>query len=256
MKLSLDVLTLTVPEAGNARSFYASAFSLPDADRAPLDLHGAGRLIVDGDDASSGARGGFSGRVISYIVEQPSEVETLLAQAVSHGAQALKPAKKGFWGGFSAVYRAPDGAIWKLATEKKKDSGPAGSPPIPTEVVCVLGVADPRASKTFYEALGMMVDRDYGKKFIDFRADSGSYRLGLLTPSALAKDAGLDGVETDPDAAVLTHHAESRDAVDELLKAVIDAGGQVADPAAEIEGDGYVGRFADPDGYRWTVSSH
>lgn len=100
----------------------------------------------------------------------------------------------------------------------------------------------------------MTVDRDYGKKFIDFRPVAGSFRLGLLTPSALAKDAGLDDVPTDPGAAVLTHRAESRDAIDELVKAVIEAGGQVPE-AAEVHGIGYVGSFTDPDGYRWELSS-
>lgn len=254
MTLSIDSLELSAPDSEDARSFYTSAFDLPGAEPGVLDLHGSGRLTVEGG-ASSAADDRFSGRVISYIVEQPSEVEALLAAAVSHGAHVLKPAKKGFWGGFSAVFRAPDGSVWKLATDKKKDSGPAGSPPVPTEVVCVLGVADPKASKAFYETLGMAVDRDYGKKFIDFRPDPGSLRLGLLTPAALAKDAGLEDSGTDPAAAVLNHRADTRDAVDDLLKTAIDAGGQVADAAAEIDSGEYVGQFTDPDGFVWKVSS-
>lgn len=84
------------------------------------------------------------------------------------GAAVLKPAKKGFFGGFTAVFQASDGSIWSPAAPTKKDTGRAQARPQPTEAGAILGVADPKASKVFYEALGLTVDRDYGDKFIDF----------------------------------------------------------------------------------------
>ncbi len=249
-KLSLDILTLAVPTIDDARSFYSSAFSLPDTS---LDLHGAGDLALEAA-VTSGAVTDFQGLVISYIVDQPSEVESLLAAAAAAGGEVLKPAKKGFFGGFTAVFRAPDGAIWKLATDKKKDSGPAAVPPKPTETVCILGVDDPKASKSFYTALGMTVDRDYGKKFIDFTFDAGASRLGLLRRSELAKDAGVSDADSGGGTSVLVSRQLSREDVDGLLAAVTAAGGQISAPASAVEG-GYAGRFTDPDGFTWKVTT-
>ncbi|MFC7586128.1 hypothetical protein ACFQYP_22075 [Nonomuraea antimicrobica] len=62
------------------------------------------------------------------MVSQPSEVESLLHAAVRGGAKVLKPAKRSLFAGFSAVYQAPDGAVWKLAAPTRKDTGPAGEP--------------------------------------------------------------------------------------------------------------------------------
>lgn len=47
-------------------------------------------------------------------------------------------------------------------------------PPKPTEIATFLGVATPKASKTFYVALGVTIDRDYGNKFVDFALTPGN----------------------------------------------------------------------------------
>jgi predicted lactoylglutathione lyase len=250
-KLSLDILTLAVPTIDDARAFYTSTYSLGGTS---LDLHGAGQLDLDAA-VSSVASTEFPGLVVSYIVDQPSEVESLLAAAAAAGGEVLKPAKKGFFGGFTAVFRAPDGAIWKLATDKKKNSGPAAEPPTPTETVCILGVDDPKASMAFYTALGMTVDRDYGKKFIDFEFDAGTSRLGLLRRSELAKDAGVSDSGRGGGTSVLVSRQQSRADVDTLLAAATSAGGQVTAPAGAVDG-GYAGQFTDPDGFIWKVASN
>jgi uncharacterized protein len=249
-KLSLDILTLSVPAIDEARSFYTSTFTLADTS---LNLHGAGEVELDAA-VSSAARKDFPGLVVSYIVDQPSEVESLLNAAAEHGADILKPAKKGFFGGFTAVFRAPDGAIWKLATDKKKDSGPAAEPPNPSETVCILGVADPKESKAFYTSLGMTVDRDYGKKFIDFEFDAGASRLGLLRRTELAKDAGVDGNGGGAAATMLVSRQQSREDVDALLAAATSAGGKISAQAGAVEG-GYAGQFTDLDGFIWKIAA-
>ncbi|MGC7096964.1 VOC family protein [Amycolatopsis lurida] len=177
--------------------------------------------------------------VLTYVVDQPSEVEAVLATAVRHGAKVLKPAKKSLFAGYAAVCQAPDGSVWKLTAPTKKDTGPAANPPVPTELVAILGVADPKASKAFYEALGMKVDRDYGAKFIDFQLTPGRPRLGLMNRAALVKDAGADSSR-----ATLTCLVDSRPAVDAMLAAAESAGGRITDADGE---------FTDPDGYRWKV---
>lgn len=116
------------------------------------------------------------GYVMSSIVSQPSEVETLLNAAAQGGSKVVKAAKKGFFGGFAAVYQAPDGAIWKLAAPTKKGYRPS----VRTAEADRdrLGVATPKASKTFYVALGVTIDRDYSNKFVDFALTPGNSLWG------------------------------------------------------------------------------
>ncbi|ONK16098.1 VOC family protein [Streptomyces sp. MP131-18] len=263
MTLSLDAITLGVPEVHAAQEFYSAAFSPATAAHGQyvdLDMHGAGRIALHGAEALAAdadaepATSGFRGYVMSCVVSQPSEVEALLDAAVLGGADVLKPAKKGLFGGFSAVCRAPDGAIWKLSAPTKKDTGPAAEPPVPTETAALLGVAAPTASKAFYAALGMTVDRDYGDKYIDFRPAPGTCRLGLMTRKALARDAGVGGDGAGFRAVALNRRAESREEADALLAAADSAGGHVVVAAAETEG-GYSGYFTDPDGFLWQVAS-
>lgn len=239
MTLSPDVLTLAAPDVPAAQSFYTATFGL------------AHQIALHETDATSA---GFRGFVVSYIVHQPSEVSALLAAAVRNGATVLKPAKKMMFAGFSASFRAPDGAVWKIATENRKDTGPAAEPPVPVETVVILGVADPKASKVFYETLGMTADHDYGAKFIDFRPASGTHRLGLMRRPTLAKDVNVDPDGSGSRGMVLNRNAESRDEVDTLVAAAAAAGGTVLAAPAETDSAGYSGGFTDLDGHHWTVS--
>lgn len=264
MALALDIITIGVPRVGAARAFYASGFPSVAADgehTAELDLHGTGRLALHQIDAlatefgAEPATSGFRGYVVSAIVDQPAEVKALLATAVGNGATVLKPAKKALFGEFTAVYQAPDGAVWKLAAASKKDMDPVPGSPKPTETAVYLGVAKPKTSKSFYEALGMSVDRDYGDKFIDFTIAGSACRLGLLPRKALAKDVGVDERGSGFSALVLAHAAASRDNVDALLAAADSAGGRVTATASQTDQGEYAGHFTDPDGFRWRVTA-
>jgi uncharacterized glyoxalase superfamily protein PhnB len=248
MALSLDIITLGVPQVEAARGFYSSLYSaelVGDGPTSGLDLGGTGRLALEPVDALAAVVGaepasaGFRGYVLSTIVERPSEVRALLDAAAGRGATVVKPAKKEFFGEFTGVHRAPDGAVWKLAAAGKKDTPPVPEPPQPTETAVYLGVAAPKASRAFYEALGMGVRHDYGDKYIDFDAAVGAGRLGLLTRKAL----------------VLTHIATSREDVDALLAAAAESGGRITAPAATTGEGTYTGHFTDPDGYHWRLTA-
>jgi predicted lactoylglutathione lyase len=264
MPLSVDIITLGVPQVEAARAFYASAFSATVTDddhTAGLDLHGTGQLALHQIDAlatdsgTKAAASGFRGYVVSSIVNQPAEVKALLEAATANGATVIKPAKKQLFGEFTAVYQAPDGAVWKLAAASKKDTNPVPDPPKPTETAVYLGVAKPTASRAFYERLGMSVNHDYGDKFIDFTIADGVCRLGLLPRKALAKDAGVDERGDGFSALVLTHTAPSRDEVDTLLAAAGSAGGRVTAAATRTGQGDYTGHFTDPDGYHWRITT-
>ena len=132
---------------------------------------------------------GFRGFTLSVIVSQPASVDAFVAAALGAGATQLKPAKRQFWGGYSGVVRTPDGVIWKVATDTKKDTGPASR--AIDGVSLLLGVADMKASKAFYVERGLKVAKSYGSKYIEFEAPADAVKLGLYRRGALAKDAAV-----------------------------------------------------------------
>ncbi len=168
---SIESLTLDVPDSTAANVFYTAAFGLGD------------EVAVRAADAPTT---GFRGFTLSLVVSQPATVDGLIGTALAAGATPLKPAKKGFWG-YGGVLRAPDGAIWKVATSSKKDTGPATRQI--EEIVLLLGVADVAASKRFYVDHGLEVARSFGRKYVEFATTP--VKLALYGRRALAKDAGV-----------------------------------------------------------------
>ncbi len=171
---SIESVTLEVADLAAAEEFYAAAFG---------DLP---RLRLRAGDAPTS---GFRGFTLSLLVSQPGSVDDLFRTALAAGAEQLKPAKKQLWGGYSGVVRAPDGAIWKVATDAKKDSGPASR--AVDGIALVLGVADFGAAKRLYVERGLTVARSFGGRYAEFEVAGGSIKLGLYKRRGLAKDAGV-----------------------------------------------------------------
>jgi hypothetical protein len=121
---SIASVILEASDPAGAERFYEAAFDLGD------------RLQVRPADAPTS---GFRGFALSLVVAQPNIVDALTDAATRRGATTLKPAKKSFWG-YGGVLRAPDGAIWKIASTAKKNSGPPT--PLIDDFVLLLGVAD------------------------------------------------------------------------------------------------------------------
>jgi predicted lactoylglutathione lyase len=131
---------------------------------------------------------GFRGFTMSLVVSQPSTVDSLVGSALDHGAKTLKPAARSLWG-YGGVVETPDGAIWKVATSSKKDTGPATRRV--DDIVLLLGVADVKTSKRFYIDRGLTVKRSFGGKYVEFDAPDSHVKLALYARRALAKDAGV-----------------------------------------------------------------
>ena len=170
---SIESVTLEVPDPTAADRFYTAAFG--------LGTHVGVR-------ASQAPTTGFRGFTLSLTVSQPATVDGLIGAAINAGATPLKPAAKSFWG-YGGVVQAPDGAIWKVATSAKKDTGPATRQI--DEIVLLLGVADVAASKRFYLDRGLAVAKSFGRKYVEFATPSTSVKLALYGRRALAKDAGV-----------------------------------------------------------------
>ena len=171
--ISIESLTLEVPDPTTANAFYMAAFGLDN------------QVVLRTSDAPTT---GFRGFTLSLVVSQPATVDELIGTALDAGATPLKPPKKGFWG-YGGVVRAPDGAIWKIATSSKKETGPATRQI--DNVVLLLGVADVGASKRFYVDRGLAVAKSFARKYVEFDCPSAPVKLALYGRRALAKDAGV-----------------------------------------------------------------
>jgi predicted lactoylglutathione lyase len=200
---SIASIILETPDPAAAERFYSAALDLGD------------RLQVRPSDTPTS---GFRGFTLSLVVAQPNIVDALTGAATQCGATILKPASKSFWG-YGSVLRAPDGAIWKIASSAKKNSGP------PTrqidDFVLLLGVADVKAAKQFYVGQGMQVAKSFGSKYVEFDSGSSPVKLALYSRRAAAKDAGVPADGTGSHRIV-------------------------------IVGDG--APFTDPDGFAWEAS--
>lgn len=168
---SIDAIVLEVADPDAARAFYRDAFGLDQ------------QLRLRATDAPSS---GFRGFTLSLIVAQPADADALIDAAVAAGATVLKPASKSIWG-YGGVVQAPDGAIWKVATQTKKNKGPAQRKF--DEIVLLLGPEDVKATKSFYTEHGVEVSRSFGGKYVEFA--TAPIKLGLYSREALAKDAGV-----------------------------------------------------------------
>ncbi|EOM78457.1 VOC family protein [Rhodococcus rhodnii] len=238
-----DGLRVPVADPAAAAQFYADVLGADlVGNGATVDLHGTGTVeFVSAEHPLSR----FPRVVVTYVLDQPSEVEDVTGAASARGAEILKPAKKALFGSFSGTFRAPDGLVWKLASDKRKDNGRAASEPKPIETSLILGVREPTASRSFYTSLGMQTDRDYGNKYIDFVPAPGTARLCSMPGAALAKDVGVADSSEASDVAFV--HRTSAAEAERLLAAAATAGGHVLPDASGAQA------FADPDGFRWLV---
>ena len=170
---SITAITLETADPAAGQRFYSDAFG----------LNGQVRLR-----ATDAPTSGFRGFTLSLTTSQPANVNALVEAAVDGGATVVKPVAKSFWG-YGGVVQAPDGAIWKIATSAKKDSGPRTKQF--DDLVLLLGVADVAATKRLYVERGLDVAKSFGRKYVEFASGTGGVKLALYGRRALAKDAGI-----------------------------------------------------------------
>ncbi|WP_026925494.1 glyoxalase [Glycomyces arizonensis] len=199
----IKTITLEASDAAAAEAFYNAMFD----GGSPVGVR-----------ASAEPTSGFRGYGLSLVVSQPSTVDTFFNAAVEAGATVLKPAVKSFWG-YGGVVQAPDGAIWKIATSSKKDTGPATREI--DDVVLLLGVADVAETKRFYTEQGLEVAKSFGRKYVEFAAPEKHIKLALYGRRAAAKDLGV---------------------------------AQDGDGSHRIAIGGEAGTFTDPDGFEWAAA--
>ncbi|WP_377326116.1 glyoxalase [Pimelobacter simplex] len=169
----IDTLIIEAADPAAARAFYDQAFG-PGL---PVDVR-----------AGATPTSGFRGFHVSLTLAQPADVDARAESAIAAGAEVIKPVTKSFWG-YGGVLRAPDGAIWKVVSSSKKNTGPVSR--AYESVVLLIGADDVLATKRYYTERGFGVAKSFGRKYVEFEPGAGAVTLGLLSRKALAKDAGV-----------------------------------------------------------------
>jgi catechol 2,3-dioxygenase-like lactoylglutathione lyase family enzyme len=114
-----------------------------------------------------------------------------------------------------------------------------------------LGVTDLERSTRFYvEVLKLTaLPSPPGITFFEL----GKTWLSLYPRHELAADAGVPDDGSGFRGFTLSHNVRTREDVDRLLAEVAAGGGRIVKPAGVAEWGGYMGYFADPDGFLWEV---
>jgi catechol 2,3-dioxygenase-like lactoylglutathione lyase family enzyme len=270
MNPKIDIITLGVSDLDTAREFYAGGFGAaavtedrssaitlgPNSSR--LDLRPWEEVALES--GMEPGSSGFRAFTLSYILESADAVDAVLARVERHGGRVSKQPKSAVWG-YSAYVTDPSGFLWKIASAKRRPllgrkAAANGQPVKPTEIPLTIGVADMKRSKEFYKnGIGLPVKKSFGNKFVMFEGQDGTSDLGMYQREALARDAAVPAEGSGFHGFSLTHAVHSPAEVDGLLDRAAEAGGQVVLPAAEANGPGYFGCFADLDGNVWRVTS-
>lgn len=121
--------------------------------------------------------------------------------------------------------------------------------------VVMLGVRDiDRAKKFYVDGLGCGVDQDH-PGFVRLTLGDGSSKLALYEWDAVADDAGVPSEGSGFRGVSLHFTTDSREEVDEVVRAAEAAGGTVIKAAAGAGWGGYSGTFSDPDGHLWKAAT-
>jgi len=133
MEQRVSLVTLGVDDLGRARRFYEAlgwtSGAAPDDD---VVFFQAGGLVVGlwsraalAEDSGVEAGGvedggvedasGWGGIVLAHNVRSPAEVDAVLAEADAAGGTIVRTGARTFWGGYSGLFRDPDGHAWEIA---------------------------------------------------------------------------------------------------------------------------------------------
>ena len=130
MKPRISVLTLGVCDLERAVEFYRDGLGLPTKGIvgrefehgavAFFDLSGGLKLAVWAQDDLAHDSGlpatpvSSTAMSIGHNVASRDEVDMVMDQARSAGADIVKPAEQTFYGGYAGYFRDPDGHLWEV----------------------------------------------------------------------------------------------------------------------------------------------
>jgi catechol 2,3-dioxygenase-like lactoylglutathione lyase family enzyme len=123
MEQRVSLITLGVRDLARARSFYEALgwTTRAGAEDDVVFFQTAGMVVALWDRAAlaedSGVEdaGGWGGVTLAYNVRSPAEVDEVIEEARSAGAEIVREPDEAFWGGYSAAFTDPEGHAWEVA---------------------------------------------------------------------------------------------------------------------------------------------
>ncbi|MEV6631054.1 VOC family protein [Actinoplanes sp. NPDC051470] len=124
----------------------------------------------------------------------------------------------------------------------------------PRVSLATLGVTDVARATEFYETLGWRLSPDSVPAIVSYLQTEGG-RLSLVKTDDISTHAGITPrTSTDFRGVLLTINVDSAGAVDEALRAAVQAGAALVKAGERSDRGGYLGYFTDPDGHLWAVT--
>ena len=130
----ISMISLGVVDIEASINFYAEGLELPrmapfNEEIAFFNLNGTwlslypwDKLAEDAQVPSQGS--GFRGMALAHNVSSKDHVDTLIEQAVRHGAKLIKQPEMVFWGGYSGYFADLDDRLWEIAWNPHAWIGP------------------------------------------------------------------------------------------------------------------------------------
>ena len=123
MEQRVSLITLGVRDLARARAFYEalgwSTRAAPEDDVVFFQAGGMVFALWDRDELAedSGVQdgGGWGGITPAHNVRSPAEVDAVIEEARSAGANIVREPAETFWGGYSAAFVDPEGHPWEIA---------------------------------------------------------------------------------------------------------------------------------------------
>lgn len=123
MKQRVSLITLGVSDYQQAKAFYEALGWVPamevektaffQANGVVLVLWSRHKLAADMGIVDDGAR--WSGIALAHNVASEAEVEHVIEDARTHGAEVVREPAPTFYGGYAGGFRDPDGHVWEVA---------------------------------------------------------------------------------------------------------------------------------------------
>ncbi len=124
----------------------------------------------------------------------------------------------------------------------------------PRVSLATLGVADVVRATEFYESLGWRLSPASVPGLVSFFQTAGGL-LSLVKTDDITADAGIaPRASHDFRGVMLAINVENPAAVDDALRAAVQAGATLVKAGSPAEWGGYLGYFTDPDGHLWEIT--
>ena len=122
MEQRLSLVTLGSHDVKLAREFYEALGWRTTWTDDDVVFFQAGCMIVAlwgrdqlAEDSGVADGGGWGGVTLAYNVRSPEEVDAVIEEARSAGAQIPREPAEAFWGGYTAAFVDPEGHPWEVA---------------------------------------------------------------------------------------------------------------------------------------------